>query len=145
MGRERRSAERLGIVLEMSSQGDTSLRADREGCLRVVRNLLGNAIAHSPGGGVVRILLEGLPGSVRITVDDEGSGVAPELEGQVFEPFVSGPPEPGRRRGYGLGLSICRSVMEDHRGSIRFERREPRGTRFIAEFPRRGDLREMQA
>jgi len=136
MGRERRAAGRLGVGLEIGKSGDTGLRADREGCLRVVRNLLANAIAHTPEGGLVRLTLEGAPDEVRIVVEDEGPGIPEEVAECLFEPFVSGPPEPGRRRGYGLGLSICRAVMEAHAGSIEFASRKPRGTRFVAVFPR---------
>lgn len=136
IGRERRGAERLGVRLVVETRGDTGLRADREGCLRVVRNLLANAIAHTPEGGLVRLELAGVPDAIRIVVEDEGSGIPAEVAEHLFEPFVSGPTEPGRRRGYGLGLSICAAVMEAHDGSLEFDSREPRGTRFVAVFPR---------
>ncbi|MEW6741537.1 MAG: ATP-binding protein [Planctomycetota bacterium] len=134
--RERRAARREGIEIEVTVRGDTRLRADREGCLRVVRNLVSNAVSASPRGTRVRVILEGLHDKVRITVEDDGPGIPPEMEKRIFEPFVTGPRQPGRRQGYGLGLAICRSVVQDHRGNLRFANRTSGGTRFVAELPR---------
>jgi len=134
--RERRTAERGGIGLQVESAGDTQLVADREGSLRVLRNLVGNAIAWSPAGARVEVRIEGDERSVALSVDDRGPGIPAELADRIFEPFVSGRPRKGERGGYGLGLAICRSIMQQHGGSLHFESRGGGGTRFLARFPR---------
>lgn len=134
--RERRSARRAGLTLRLTGDGDAHLRADREGVLRVLRNLVGNALAWSPRGGTVDVRVAGAPECVRLVVEDTGPGIPEELRHRVFEPFVSGRPRRGERGGYGLGLTICRSVVLEHGGRLWHEPREGGGTRFVAEFPR---------
>jgi len=134
--RERRSAARDGVTLEFDATGDTTLVADREAALRVLRNLVANAIAWSPPGTTVSVRIDGQTDRIAMRVEDKGPGIPQELGERVFLPFVSGRQQRGRRGGYGLGLAICRSIMDDHGGSLRFETREQGGTRFTAEFPR---------
>jgi signal transduction histidine kinase len=136
--RERRSAERAGVRLTLESEGDTRLLANREDGLRVLRNLVGNAITWSPRGAEVVVRIVGGPEGVRVSVEDRGPGIPATLAGRVFEPFVTGHARRGERGGYGLGLAICRSIMLEHGGRIAFEPRDGGGTRFVAEFPRRG-------
>lgn len=136
--RERRSAHRAGVELRLGGRGDATLLADREGLLRVLRNLVGNALAWSPRDAAVDVRIDGADGSVRLCVEDRGPGIPPELAERVFEPFVSGRARRGARGGYGLGLTICRNVVRDHRGRLWHEPREGGGTRFVAEFPRGG-------
>jgi len=134
--RERRTAERGGMALRISSSGDTRLVADREGSLRVLRNLVSNAIAWSPQGGDIEVRIEGDGQGVRIAVEDRGPGIPGELADRIFEPFVTGRARRGVRGGYGLGLAICRTIMLQHGGSLLFEPRQGGGTRFVARFPR---------
>ena len=134
--RERRTAERGGMALQISSAGDTRLLADREGSLRVLRNLVSNAIAASPQGATVDVRIEGDEQGVALAVEDRGPGIPAELAARIFEPFVSGRPRKGERGGYGLGLAICRTIMQQHGGSLAFETRPGGGTRFLARFPR---------
>jgi two-component system heavy metal sensor histidine kinase CusS len=136
LARERRTTERQGVDVRVESAGHTRLTADREGCLRVVRNLVGNAIAWSPRDSVVRVRIEGHDDSVILEVTDQGPGVSAELGERIFEPFVTGRQAAGKRGSYGLGLAICRSVMEQHRGTLAFENLPEGGARFVATFPR---------
>ncbi len=136
--RERRSARRAGVQLALAGEGDTSLLADREGVLRVLRNLVGNALAWSPQGAAVDVGIHGQDGVVRLVVEDRGPGIPEDMKERVFEPFVSGRARRGVRGGYGLGLTICRNVVREHRGRIWHEPREGGGTRFVAEFPKGG-------
>jgi len=135
--REQRVAERKGVRLEFASSGDTTLEADRESCLRVLRNLVANAIIWTPAGATVRVRIDGEDDAVVIVVEDEGPGVSPELGDRIFEPFVTGQNRVGKRGGYGLGLAICRSVAGDHGGTLRHEPLPGGGARFVATFPRR--------
>jgi two-component system heavy metal sensor histidine kinase CusS len=136
--RERRSAERAGVLLKLESDGDTRLFANREDSLRVLRNLVGNAITWSPRDREVVVHIHGDPDGVRLSVEDRGPGIPESLADRIFEPFVTGHARRGARGGYGLGLAICRSIMLEHGGQIAFEPRADGGTRFVADFPRRG-------
>jgi signal transduction histidine kinase len=138
LARERRTADRLGLRLELAESGDTTLVADREAGLRVLRNLVGNALQWAPRGSAVRVEVAGDAAGVRLTVEDGGPGVPEALAPRIFEPFVSGRPRAGTRGGYGLGLTICRQVMEAHGGTLRMERGGDGRTRFHAVFPRSG-------
>jgi two-component system heavy metal sensor histidine kinase CusS len=136
LARERRTARRVGSELHLTGGGDTTLLADREGVLRVLRNLVGNALAWSPAGAAVDVRVEGAPAAVRLVVEDRGPGIPSEMGERIFEPFVSGRARRGERGGYGLGLTICRTAVRAHGGRIWHEPREGGGTRFVAEFPR---------
>jgi len=134
--REALTAARKGIQLEITTDGDTRLDADREAVMRVLRNLVNNAINCSPGGTAIQVGIIGADGRVRLEVADRGTGVPATLGERIFEPFVRGESRVGVRSGYGLGLAICRSVMNEHGGTLSFEARPDGGTRFTAEFPR---------
>lgn len=101
---------------------------------RALRNLMENALAY---GTSARVRLEERPADVRLTIDDEGPGIAePDLE-RVFEPFVR--LEGSRSRetgGVGLGLAIARSIVRGHGGEIRLENRAPVGLRATVALPR---------
>ena len=115
--------------------------ADREACLRVLRNLVGNALHWSPPDSTVTVAIESEPSLVRVRVEDQGPGVPESLGQRAFEPFVTGRNRRETRGGYGLGLAICRSIVDDHTGTLRYENRMEGGARFIAEFPRDGGQR----
>jgi signal transduction histidine kinase len=97
----------------------------------LVNLLLNSAQACDPGGHVILRVVEGAPG-VRISVEDDGSGVPAGIRGQLFEPFVTGHPE-----GTGLGLAICRRLVSEIGGTISHRPREPKGSVFVVELPRR--------
>ncbi|MCB9637229.1 MAG: HAMP domain-containing histidine kinase, partial [Sandaracinus sp.] len=81
---------------------------------------------------------------VELAVEDEGPGVPEEDRAKIFERFFTTDAE---RRGTGLGLAITRAVAEAHGGSLRFEAREPKGSRFVLKLPagrRRGKADETR-
>jgi hypothetical protein len=80
---------------------------------RVLDNLLANAVRHAAEGGKVTITVEQEIAGLTIVVEDSGPGVAPELTGQLFEPFVTGRPD-----GTGLGLAIARELADAHGGRL---------------------------
>ena len=67
---------------------------------------------------------------VRLTVSDSGPGLAPEMEGQLFQPFVTTTPQ-----GMGVGLSICRTIIEAHGGRIWASRGPEGGAEFNFTLP----------
>ena len=79
--------------------------------LRVVGNLIGNAIRHTPAGGTVLLVARRVGGNVRIEVRDNGVGIAPIHQARIFEEFYQvANTERDRRQGFGLGLAICARI-----------------------------------
>lgn len=134
--RERASAERVGIEVQFHKEGNTFLTADREALLRVVRNLTSNAVQWTPTGGTVSVSILGKTDTVDIEVLDEGPGIPDEMAAKMFSAFVTGLQRVGRRSGYGLGLAICKAVVDEHRGRIEFSNRPEGGARFHVSIPR---------
>ena len=103
----------------------------------MLRNLLDNALKYSLEGSrpiEVTVAAQGAAAVVRIA--DDGPGFPEGELDRVFEPFYRGDPSRSRRTGgYGLGLSICRGIMEAHGGSIAIEPGEGRGATVVLRFP----------
>jgi signal transduction histidine kinase len=110
-------------------------RANPEKVQRVLFNLMQNAIRHTPPDGSVTVAAESNGSNVEIEVSDSGSGVAAEDRERVFEAFYRGGEEAARTRsGAGLGLTICRAIVEAHGGRI-WLADSPRGTRVRFSLP----------
>jgi signal transduction histidine kinase len=85
----------------------------------LIHNLLDNALKYSRADSKpVSVFLKMAQGSVVLTIADDGPGVPADMLLKVFEPFVKVAPERGFNSGYGLGLSLCRRIVELHGGSI---------------------------
>jgi len=108
---------------------------DRDKVTQVLVNLLSNSIKHSPDGGAVRLRYEPWhDGGVRLEVEDEGAGIPPGCEEQIFERFQQ--LETGEERGgTGLGLTISRQIVEHHGGRIWAKPGRVRGAVFVVELP----------
>jgi len=85
----------------------------------LTRNLLHNAIKHTPAGGRLALRMHSDGHSVSLTVADSGKGITPELRQRLFQPFAAG----DHLGGSGLGLAICREIAESLAGSIRLDNR----------------------
>ncbi len=112
-------ASRNHIVIRTELAGEVPrVKGDRVQLQQVVLNLLMNAIdairekAGSHGGIVIRSGREGAE-NVRVSVEDDGPGFAPEIEEKIFEPFFTAKPH-----GIGMGLSISRAIMDSHKGRL---------------------------
>jgi two-component system heavy metal sensor histidine kinase CusS len=119
------------IVTELTS---ASVRGDRRGLIRLLRNVLENAVRYSPRGGKVRVEGHVEDGHVVIGVTDEGPGIAPADAERIFEPFTRGVRDDGPA-GTGLGLSIARGLARSLGGDVTVE--SGPGGRFFIELPRR--------
>lgn len=108
-----------------------AVQGDAQALLGALCNLVENAwqVAEGPIEVKVQLRLDG-QSAVEIWVIDNGPGVAPELAGQLFEPFVS-----GRPGGTGLGLAVANSVAESHGGSLRLVPGACRGAQFVLRLP----------
>lgn len=108
------------------------VRIDQEQFRRVLINLIDNALAAMGGQGSLTIEASVLehPGSLRLTVSDEGPGIPMSSLKRLFQPDFS-----TKKDGGGLGLAIVQRIVHDHAGTIRVEPNLPRGARFILEIP----------
>jgi signal transduction histidine kinase len=119
----------------LTVEGNPRVRGDYRRLDRVAGNLVENAEWY--GGGVVAVAVTEQVGRVRLVVDDNGPGVAPEDQEVVFERFARGS-EAARRgsgEGTGLGLSLVREHAAGHGGSAWYEDRPGGGARFVVELP----------
>lgn len=110
--------------------------ADTDLIIQVLVNLVENALAHTPEGGVVTIGCRPGTGTSTLWVEDTGSGIAPEHIPRIFDRFYR--VDEGRSRdrgGAGLGLSICRAIVDAHAGTISLTSTPDKGTRVEIVFP----------
>ncbi|MFY0579955.1 sensor histidine kinase [Cystobacter fuscus] len=135
VARARAAAGRRGApVKEIACVGSAGeVLGDGVLLLRVVENLLDNALRHGGGVGVELRLAEG-DGRARIEVRDRGPGVPEPLVPRLFGRFIRAD-EARTGEGFGLGLSLCRAIAEAHGGSLTYEPGHP-GATFILEVPR---------
>lgn len=112
----------VGVKLEMSC---ASLRilADEEMLRQILVNLLLNSLHASSAGGKVTVRMERQGGRAALTVEDQGSGISPELLPNIFKPYVA-----GNADGHGLGLAIVKRFVEEHGWTIRVDSQLNRGT-----------------
>jgi signal transduction histidine kinase len=105
-----------------------------------LKNVLANALKYSPEDGrPVEVSLGSEPPFARVQVADHGIGIAPEDLPNIFEPFYRADRSRSRHTGgYGLGLSLCKAVIEAHGGSIRVESQLHSGTTVTITLPLSG-------
>ncbi len=120
------------------------LRADPGLVGRVLNNLLDNAAKYSaPSAGWVRLAVDGAADEVTFSVEDHGAGIAPEDLPHVFTHFFRADPSRSRSTGgFGLGLSLARSIAEAHGGRLDLTSEPGAGTRATLVLPRSGPLHE---
>ena len=119
----------LGIVLEDQLP---VLSVDRLRLERVLDNLLGNALRHTPKGGSVQLLAQRQSQWLMLAVEDSGEGIAYSQQARIFEPFV----QVGRRSGgAGLGLALCKEIVQLHGGRIGVRSQPGQGTRIYMLLP----------
>jgi signal transduction histidine kinase len=137
----RRQVEVRGLTLQVDLPPELpAVSADRAQIERVLSNLVANAIRATPAGGRIAVSAASRPDAVAVTVTDTGVGVPPEYLSRVFEPFVQVPDGP--RGGAGLGLAICRRIVEAHGGQISVQSTPGLGSAFTFTLPRAVAVRE---
>jgi signal transduction histidine kinase len=132
-------AEVRETTLAVEHVDRASVLGNRVHLRQVVNNLLDNAIKYTPPGGRVNVRLETSNGGddVRLTVSDNGAGIDARDVPVIFDRFFRTDRARSRdeTRGAGLGLSICKSVVESHHGTIRCESQIGQGTMMIVVLP----------
>ena len=105
-----------------------------------MNNLLDNAFRHTPNGGQVKVSCRDLqPGTLQVSVSDNGPGIAQNDLPHLFERFYRGDNTGGApRKGYGLGLAISREIVRAHGGEIWATSEPGKGTTFVFTLPTAG-------
>ena len=111
--REEIASRRVALILDNPAP-EVSVRIDPRRLSRLFYNLLNNAIEEMPRGGKILLHFSSTDAELRIDVEDTGKGIAPEIAASLFKPFVTH----GKTHGTGLGLTICKKIVEDHAGRI---------------------------
>lgn len=107
--------------------------ADGTRVVQVLYNLLSNAARYSEPGGIVRLAVAGRPGRITFTVEDNSAEMSEDIEASLQERTDLA--ATGRQRGVGLGLAIVRAFVSLHGGTIKIEKRDPRGTSVVVSLP----------
>ena len=123
------------IRLELEVGTDIgSFTADERRVRQILFNLLSNAVGFSPEGQVVGLKAERAEGAVVFSVTDQGPGIPAEMKDRIFDWFETHPLG-SHHRGAGLGLSIVRSFVQLHGGTVTLDSAVGRGTTVICTFP----------
>lgn len=124
-----------GIALNLDMAADVgSIEADERRLRQVLYNLISNALRFSDVGGRIDVTCTRVSDAIEFQVRDHGCGIPEDMLDQVFARFV-GRDAGARRRGAGLGLSIVKSFVELHGGSVAIESEEGVGTTVVCRFP----------
>jgi signal transduction histidine kinase len=130
---DRLAQDQINLELRATPDIGTFL-ADERRIRQALFNLLSNAVGFSPRGGTVVLSAWREGGALVLSVADQGPGIPPEMKDKVFDWFESHP-FGSRHRGVGLGLSLVRSFIGLHGGTIRIESEVGRGTTVICVLP----------
>jgi len=129
------SAGESGITLRVEAPHDLKAKLDRSLFQRAVGNLMENAMKHTPSGGVILLRTFDGGGNAHVEVSDTGEGIPPDHLSRVFDRFYRvDPSRTGKSGGAGLGLSIVKSVMELHGGTVEIKSRPGQGTTVVLNF-----------
>jgi signal transduction histidine kinase/HAMP domain-containing protein len=124
----------IELILDKGSEPARPLQCDKELTERVIMNLISNALKFTPKGGKITVHAGADAGEMLLYVEDTGAGIPKDKADLVFEKFkqIDGPQ---KKSGYGLGLSICKKVVELHGGRIWVDSEEGKGSRFAFRLP----------
>ena len=112
-------ADRRGLRLVLLADGPGNVTANQLDVSRGLRNLVENAIRHSPADGIITVTVAGADDGVSVLVADEGEGFPAEFREHAFDPFTRADPARATRTGHaGLGLAITRALVQQHGGRI---------------------------
>lgn len=126
-----------GFAFEVvAAPGLPAVDGDRDKVRQVLMNLLDNAVKYSPHDGRIELRIEPAERGVRLAVRDQGLGIPQQEQPRIFEKFYRLNPALTRGvGGTGLGLYICRGLVERMHGRLWVESKEGRGSTFFVELP----------
>lgn len=132
-----KAAEKQQIINTFLLNSPLEIYISREKIWRVISNLISNAIKFSPEGSAILVMAIDLENEIQISVKDHGIGIPEKLKNQVFNMFTDAKrPGTAGEKSFGLGLSICKQIIEDHNGRIWFESDTENGTSFNFTLPK---------
>ncbi len=122
--------------IEVDAGAPVVCECDQELLRRIIENLVSNALKHTPGGGHIIVRVISGEGSVRLSVHDEGPGIAKDARAGAFARYSArGTRARSGHHSAGLGLAFCKLAVAEHGGRIWIEDAEPHGSVFIVELP----------
>jgi two-component system phosphate regulon sensor histidine kinase PhoR len=129
--------EKHHALVNVTSEGDTTLQGDRLHLVSVIFNLLDNAIKYSSVAPKIEVKISGNDSKVNLVIQDSGIGIPEEYKGKIFEKFFRVPTgNLHNAKGYGLGLSYVAHVINRHHGTINVESVPGDGSKFIISLPK---------
>lgn len=129
------SRKKVEIVLDLAPDTPVLGEADAVKIEQLLNNLIGNAIKFSHAGGKVRVAVGREGDRLAITVADQGNGISAEVQKTLFQPFGRGLRGTAGEPTTGLGLYICKRIVEAHGGVIAVDSSIGQGTRFTVSLP----------
>jgi signal transduction histidine kinase len=126
-----------GHRLTLSDRGPVPVEGNQDELHRLAVNLLDNGLRHTPAGSEIRIAVERRNGDAVLEVSDDGPGIPPGMEEQIFSRFVrgAGPADVASAGGAGLGLAIVKAVATSHHGDVDAGASPAGGARFTVRLP----------
>ena len=124
----------IGIETQIEPKGAT-VEGNEIEFTRVFYNILDNAVKYTPQNGTIKISGEVNINNYLITVSDTGGGISEENIDRIFEPFFRGDAARTTTNGSGLGLTLVKKIVEDHKGTISIKSRINKGTSVIVSIP----------
>jgi signal transduction histidine kinase len=131
-------ASAKGIDITVANQEPIIIEGDRARLTQVLQNLIINAINHSDKATTITVSYSQQPDHTKVSIKDCGKGISREIQAQIFDPFVQA--EHQGKDGFGLGLAICKKLVEAHEGELGFDSKEGEGTTFWVRLPREADV-----
>ncbi|WP_167667770.1 tetratricopeptide repeat-containing sensor histidine kinase [Mucilaginibacter gossypiicola] len=132
-----KAAEKHQVINTFLLNSPLEICISREKIWRVISNLISNAIKFSPEGSAILLMAVELENEIEISVKDHGIGIPEKLRNQVFNMFTDAKrPGTAGEKSFGLGLSICKQIIDDHHGHIWFESDTENGTSFKFTLPK---------
>jgi signal transduction histidine kinase len=130
-------ARQAGIKLSLHAPAGLAVQADPQRMTQVLYNLLTNAMKFTPKGGRIEVEVQARPGAAEVRVRDTGVGLTREQQARLFQPFSQVHETMHRTRsGTGLGLYICKGLVEQHQGTMGVESAGPgKGSTFWFRVP----------
>lgn len=130
------SAANLQLTSSIEYHQPLYVMGDEDQLLRVLTNLIANAIQYTPAGGYIKVILKRINGHAVIEVQDTGIGITATDVKRIFDRFYRVSSDRSRSTGgSGLGLAIAQAIVQTHQGSIEVQSQLNKGTSFIVRLP----------